>query len=155
MMSVIDRYIEFNVQTGDLPSPVLPKVVHKTGALAMFKPSEHKHVIPGGRRPSLFDFTEEVMSSPEGTTLWGSKAEHKRLTEQRMEELVARYCNMEKVAEFLASLEGDLGDIAGVDAGEFEKLPMAADLAKLMERVQARKKNVLTYLSHKIVLFDL
>jgi len=95
------------------------------------------------------------MSSPEGTTLWGSKAEHKRLTEQRMEELVARYCNMEKVAEFLASLEGDLGDIAGVDAGEFEKLPMAADLAKLMERVQARKKNVLTYLSHKIVLFDL
>ena len=155
MMSVIDRYIEFNVQTGDLPSPVLPKVVHKTGALAMFKPSEHKHVIPGGRRPSLFDFTEEVMSSPEGTTLWGSKAEHKRLTEQRMEELVARYCNMEKVAEFLASLEGDLGDIAGVDAGEFEKLPMAADLAELMERVQARKKNVLTYLSHKIVLFDL
>jgi hypothetical protein len=70
MTLVIDRYIEYNAQTGDIPNPVLPKVVHKVGALSMFKSSDHKHVIPGGRRPSQFDFPEEVVASPDGTTLW-------------------------------------------------------------------------------------
>jgi hypothetical protein len=157
MMSLIDRYMEFNANTGDIPNPVLPKPVHKTGAFAMFKSSDTKHVIPGGRRSSLYDFSESALAAPEGTTLWGPRSEHKRLSEQRTGELVARYCNMEKVAEFLASLETDLRGIFNQTASseEYERLPMAVELEQLLGRVQSRKKKVLSYLSHKIVLFDL
>jgi hypothetical protein len=155
MMSLIDRYIEFNANTGDIPDPVVPKAVHKTSGFSLFKSNDSKHVVPGGRRASLYNFSEAAMASPEGTTLWGSKAEHKRLAEQPMAELVARYCNMEKVAEFLAALETDMRGIFGRSSEEFEKLPMAIELEQLLSRVQARKKKVLTYLSHKLVLFDL
>jgi hypothetical protein len=155
MINVVDRYIEFNAATGAIPSPVLPKVVHKSGALALFKSSDDKHVIPGGRRPSVFDFPEQAVSSPEGTTLWGPKSEHKRLTDQRLEELVARYCNMEKVAEFLSSLDSNLRQISLKSDAEFDQLPMAIEINKLMGTVQSRKKFILTYLSHKLVLFDL
>jgi hypothetical protein len=55
MMSIIDRYIEFNATTGDMPNPVLPKVVHKTGALSMFKSTDAKVVVPRGRRASQCD----------------------------------------------------------------------------------------------------
>jgi hypothetical protein len=110
-------------------------------------------------------------------TLWGPKAEHQRLAAQRMEELVARYashslcvlllpplyfcnmlcryCNMEKVADFLSSLETDLRSIFGQSDDEYDKLPMAVELSDLLGRVQSRKKKVLSYLSHKLVLFDL
>jgi hypothetical protein len=46
--------------------------------------------LPGGRRASQFDISEAAMASPEGVSLWSSKAEEKRLKEQRMEEIVAR-----------------------------------------------------------------
>lgn len=155
--SVVDRYMEFNANTGDIPNPVLPKPVHKTGALSMFKSSDSKHIVPGGRRSSHYDFSEAALAAPEGATLWGPKSEHKRLSQQRMGELVARYCNMEKVAEFLASLECDLRGIFEQKANseEYEKLPLAIELDQLLGRVQSRKKKVLSYLSHKIVLFDL
>jgi hypothetical protein len=176
MMSIIDRYIEFNAATGDVPSPILPKVVHKTGALSMFKSSDAKVVVPKGRRPSQYEFPDQVASRSDGMTLWGPPAEHARLTGQRMEELVARYCNMEKVAEFLTSLEEDLRSsfgqsdeeyalatpkirIAcslGVDSVDrYAVLRMAVEMQRLLERVQSRKKKVLGYLSHKIVMFDL
>lgn len=96
MMSIIDRYIEFNAATGSIPSPVLPKVVHKSGMLSMFKSSDDKVVVPRGRRASQYEFREEDIAKLEGMTLWGPKAEHTRLTEQRMEELVARYAHSSK-----------------------------------------------------------
>ena len=92
MDNLIDRYIEFNAATGPLPDPALPKVVHKQGGFGLFKSSD-KHNLPGGRRASQFDISEASLSNPEGVSLWGSKAEEKRLKEQRMEELVARCCS--------------------------------------------------------------
>ena len=58
---------------------------------------------------------------------------------------------MEKVAEFLTSLESDWR----IESDDYDKHPMAIELGQLLERVQSKKKIVLSYLSHKIVLFDL
>ena len=90
MENLVDRYIEFNAATGSIPDPALPKVVHKQGGFGLFKSGSDKHKLPGGRRASQFDISEAAMASPEGVSLWSSKAEEKRLKEQRMEEIVAR-----------------------------------------------------------------
>jgi hypothetical protein len=58
---------------------------------------------------------------------------------------------MEKVAEFLTSLESDWR----LESDDYDKQPMSIEFFRLLERVQSKKKNVLSYLSHKIVLFDL
>jgi hypothetical protein len=71
------------------------------------------------------------------------------------DEHTLRYCNMEKVAEFLASLESDMRDIAAKSDGDFDALPLAVALVNVLGKVQDRKKTVLSYLSHKIVMFDL
>ena len=62
---------------------------------------------------------------------------------------------MEKVAEFLVSLEGDMRSIAAKSDGDFDTLPLALAFVDVLGKVQARKKMVLSYLSHKIVMFDL
>ena len=62
---------------------------------------------------------------------------------------------MEKVAEFLVSLEGDMRSIAAKSDGDFDTLPLALAFVDVLGKVQARKKTVLSYLSHKIVMFDL
>ena len=69
--------------------------------------------------------------------------------------MLRRYCNMEKVVEFLVSLEGDMRSIAAKSDGDFDTLPLALAFVDVLGKVQARKKTVLSYLSHKIVMFDL